>query len=443
MHKITIIGKSNVGKSTLFNRLIKKNISITGKESGITRDRIYGQSEWNGKKFIVIDTAGYDHQIINKQNINLNVEIIKQIQKAILKSEILFFITDLTTSIQIQDHKILQDIRKYNKIIYLIVNKIDKNKSLINKYDFFELGIKNIYYISAITGEGIGDLLDNLIKTFYKKKFYKNIHIHKKIIKKKYITVIGRPNVGKSTLINKLIKKERLIVSDLKGTTRDPIKILYNTNNNQFIIDTPGIVKKSKIENNIEYYAIIKTIKYIKKCQICLLIIDVMEGWGKSEDNILKIIKKYNKGLIIIINKCDLINLNEKIKNYYKKIIFNKTKTFYEPYIIFTSSKNKIHNNKIFKIINQVLKTKNKKIKTNYLNKILLPIIKKYPPNNFRGKNINIKYCYQIKSIDDIIFIFNTNYPEYITKNYKKFLEKKIQELLNLKGMSIKIKFKK
>jgi GTP-binding protein len=437
MKKISIIGRSNVGKSTFFNRLVKQNKSITGKEECITRDRIYSTSIWNGYEFEIIDTGGY----VSITNTSVLSEVFKQIQIAIYESELLLFMVNLKEGIHVDDYNLITKVRKYGKYIYLVVNKIDLHKYISNKEEFFKLGINKIYFISAITGEGTGDLLDDVInKLYYNQKIIQNNTKNSPII-----TITGAPNVGKSTFINNLINKTRSIVHEAKGTTRDPIEINYHLNNTHFtIIDSAGITKKSKITNNIDYYSIIRTIKYIKKSEICVLIVDIIQGWSSKENNIINLIKKYNKGVVIVFNKCDLLSIDELqyIKKYYQNMIQNKYKYFFKVPILFISSKKNIGLNKVMKKVQEILNIKKTKIKNSYLNKILLPIIQQHPPNNFQGKNIKIKYCTQAP-IKDILFIFFTNYPYYINNNYKTFLEHKIKNIFNLIGLSIRIKFKK
>ena len=425
---ITIIGKPNVGKSTLFNRLVKKNIAIVNKKIGTTRDRKYGYSEWTGKKFIVIDTGGYIYKIKNK----LEKEINNQIKIAIKKANIILFLVNYQDGLLPIDISLSNQLRKYNKIILLVINKTDNYKSIKFK-NFHQIGIKNIYYISAINGYGIGNLLDKIIIYLKKKKKKK-----KKIPK---ISILGKPNVGKSSFLNIIMKEKRSIVLNNAGTTRDSINSYYNLYNKKFIIiDTAGIRKKGKIKKNIEFYSVIKSIKALENSDICIVIIDAQNGMESQDINIIKLATKYKKGIVIAINKWDLCK-NVNIKIYKRKILKKIENLNYIP-IIFIST---IEKKNIYETIEKSLEiynNKNKKLSTNKINNILIKSIIKKKPGFIGKKSIKIKYITQLP-ISNPTFILFCNFPEYIQNSYKNYLRNKIRKNFKLEGININLIFRK
>ncbi|WP_185869853.1 ribosome biogenesis GTPase Der [Blattabacterium cuenoti] len=435
---VSIVGRPNVGKSTLFNRLVGRRKAIVHIKSGVTRDRIYGYSEWNGIKFSVIDTGGFT----NNKNDILEKEIRNQIFFAIKESYVILFLVDIKVGILNIDVEIAKFLRKCNKIIYLVINKVDKGKLLYSNTDFFHLGFKNYCFISSINGSGTGELLDNLVEIFKKEK--KDIIEEHKFMPR--FSVVGRPNVGKSTLINSFLNKNHHIVTNISGTTRDSLDVLYkNFGYECILIDTPGVRKKSKIKENLEFYSAMKTVRTIEYTDICFLLIDAVIGWDKQDMNIFRLVEKNNKGIIILINKWDLLHKNNySMQKNYEVFIRNKISPFYNVPILFISAKNKdgIHN--IIPTAYQVLKTRKNRLKTNILNKIMLPILKQNPPPSIKKKNklITIKYCTQIPSYTPK-FIFFSNYPQYIKDSYKRFVENKIRYHFNFSGVPIQIFFRK
>ncbi|AFJ90718.1 ribosome biogenesis GTPase Der [Blattabacterium sp. (Blaberus giganteus)] len=438
---VSIIGRPNVGKSTLFNRLVGRRKAIVHVTSGITRDRIYGNSEWNGIKFSVVDTGGF---YISKNDV-LEKEIKNQIFIAIKESDVILFLVDIKIGILDADREIAKILRKCQKIILLVVNKVDNVKSIYSDTDFFYLGFEKYYYISAINGSGTGELLDKLIEIFKKEKFLKE---KEEILKNEFIprfSIIGRPNVGKSTLINSFLNKNHHIVTSISGTTRDSLDVLYKKCEYECIlVDTPGVRKKSKIKDNIEFYSTMRTFKTIEYADVCLLMVDAYCGWERQDMNIFKLVEKNHKGIIILINKWDLFHKN----NYYTQkdyefFIRKKIYPFYNVPILFISAKNKdgIHN--ILPMAYQVLKYRKNRLKTNILNKIMLPILKKNPPTtNKKNKYITIKYCTQLPSCTPK-FIFFSNFPQYIKESYKRFVENKIRYYFDFIGVPIQIFFRK
>ncbi|WP_185853576.1 ribosome biogenesis GTPase Der [Blattabacterium cuenoti] len=438
---VSIVGRPNVGKSTLFNRLVGRKQAIVHMTSGVTRDRIFGNSEWNGVKFSVVDTGGFSFTI--SENNVLEKEIKNQIFMAIKEADVILFLVDIM-GIFYADKEIAKILRKCHKITLLVVNKVDNGKIIYSDTDFFRLGFVNYYYISAINGSGTGELLDKLVEIF-KEKFVK---IKEKIAEKEFLprfSVVGRPNVGKSTLINSFLDKNHHIVTNISGTTRDSLDVFYKKWGYECIlVDTPGVRKKSKIRENIEFYSSIRTVKTIEYTDVCLLMVDASSGWEKQDMNIFKLVKKYHKGIIILINKWDLFhNKNYSMQKNYEFLIRKKISPFDNVPILFISAKNKDGIHHIIPIADQILKSRKNRLKTNILNKIMLPILKKNPPPSKKKKKlITIKYCTQLPSCTPI-FIFFSNFPQYIKESYKRFVENQIRYHFDFRGVPIQIFFRK
>ncbi|WP_185857560.1 ribosome biogenesis GTPase Der [Blattabacterium cuenoti] len=437
---VSIVGRPNVGKSTLFNRLVGRRKAIVHVTSGVTRDRIYGNSEWNGIKFSIVDTGGFS---VSKNDV-LEKEIKNQILIAIKESDVILFLVDIKTGILDADIEIAQILRKCQKIVLLVVNKVDNVKYIYHDTDFFRLGFFKYYCISAINGSGTGELLDKLIEIFKQELFKKK----EKILENKLFprfSIIGRPNVGKSTLINSFLNKNHHIVTDISGTTRDSLDVFYKKWEYECIlVDTPGVRKKSKIRDNIEFYSTMRTFKTIEYADVCLLMVDAGCGWEKQDMNIFRLVEKNHKGIIIIINKWDLFHKkNSYTQQDYELFIRKKIYPFYNVPILFISAKNKdgIHN--ILPMAYQVLRSRENRLKTNILNKIMLPIFKKNPPTpKKKNKSITIKYCTQLPSRTPK-FIFFSNFPQYIKESYKRFVENKIRSHFDFIGVPIQIFFRK
>ncbi|WP_185859555.1 ribosome biogenesis GTPase Der [Blattabacterium cuenoti] len=438
---VSIVGRPNVGKSTFFNRLVGRKQAIVHMTSGVTRDRIFGDSEWNGIKFSVVDTGGFSFTI--SKNDVLEKEIKNQIFMAIKEADVILFLVDIM-GIFDTDREIAKILRKCHKITLLVVNKVDNGKFIYSDTDFFRLGFVNYYYISAINGSGTGELLDKLVEIF-KEKF---VERKEKIAEKEFLprfSVVGRPNVGKSTLINSFLDKNHHIVTNISGTTRDSLDVFYKKWGYECIlVDTPGVRKKSKIRENIEFYSSMRTVKTIEYTDVCLLMVDASRGWEKQDMNIFRLVKKYHKGIIILINKWDLFhNKNYSMQKNYELLIRKKISPFDNVPILFISAKNK---DGIFHIIptaDQILKSRKNRLKTNILNKIMLPILKKNPPPSKKKKKlITIKYCTQLPSCTPI-FIFFSNFPQYIKESYKRFVENQIRYHFDFRGVPIQIFFRK
>lgn len=427
---IAIVGRPNVGKSTLFNRLTESRKAIVDNLSGVTRDRHYGLSEWIGKKFTVIDTGGY---VANSEDV-FETAIREQVIIAIEEATVILFMVDVTTGITDLDDDIAQILRRSKKPVFTLVNKVD-NASLEHESSvFYSFGLGEIYTISSMTGSGTGDLLDEVVKHFETKPQQEN--------KLPKITVVGKPNVGKSSLINALMGTKRNIVTPIAGTTRDSICIHYNRFGHEFIfVDTAGLRKKTKVKENIEFYSVMRTIKAIEESDVVILMLDAQEGLEAQDVNIFHLAEKNKKGLAILVNKWDLIEKDEKTMKVFEQQIKQKLAPFTDVPIIFTSVLNK---QRIFKAVEtalEVFKNRSKKIPTSKLNEVILPLIKAYPPPATKGKYIKIKYITQINGAVPV-FAFFCNLPQYVKDPYKRFLENKLRENFHFSGVPLQIFFR-
>ena len=429
---VAIIGRPNVGKSTFFNRLIKKREAIVDSISGVTRDRHYGKSDWNGIDFTLIDTGGY---LENSDDI-FQKEIDKQVNLAIEEADAIFFMVDLAEGITGMDETIAKLLRRSQKPIFLTANKGDNSKMQENIIEFYALGYEKIYTVSAINGSGTGELLDELVKVLPKD----GENIRDKLPR---FAVVGRPNAGKSSFINSLIGEERYIVTDVSGTTRDSIDTIYNRFGFEFnIIDTAGIRKKSKVKEDIEFYSVMRSVRSIEYCDICLLLVDATRGFDGQVQNIFWLAHRNNKGIVILINKWDLIEKETFSTKVFENQIREKIVPFTDVPIIFISALSK---QRIFKAIETgitVFKNRSNRIATRKLNNVLLPIIENQPPPAFKGKYVKIKFCTQLPTTHPQ-FAFFCNLPQYVKDPYKRFLEKKIREIYNFKGVPIQLFFRK
>ena len=425
------MGRPNVGKSTLFNRIVKQREAIVDSISGVTRDRHYGKGDWNGKEFSLIDTGGY---VLGSDDI-FELEIDKQVELAIDESDVIIFMVDVETGITSMDKDIANMLRKIDKPVYLVVNKVDNSSRVNDTSEFFELGIEKYYPIASINGFGTGDLLDAIVKDFSDE-----VDLSDNLPK---FAVVGRPNAGKSSLINALIGENRNIVTEIPGTTRDSIHSKYNRFGFEFnLIDTAGIRRKSKVKENLEFYSVMRSVRAIEYSDVCLLIYDVSRGFDSQVKNIFWLCERNKKGIVIIANKWDLIEKDNKSTKKYESQIKKEIEPFVDVPIIFTSI---ISKQRIYKAIEsavEVFNNRSKKIKTKELNDILLPIIAKYPPPSIKGKYVKIKYITQLPTSHPQ-FAFFCNLPQYIQEPYKRFLENKIRENFDLCGVQIDIYMRK
>jgi GTP-binding protein len=429
---VAIVGRPNVGKSTFFNRMIQKRDAIVDSISGVTRDRNYGKSFWNGKEFSLVDTGGY---LIGSKDIFVK-EIDKQVNLAIEESDLIIFMVDSESGITGMDQEVAKLLRRSEKKFLLVVNKVDNFKRQENTSEFYKIGVDKIYPISAINGSGTGELLDDLIEFLpeAEKKIEKSIPS---------FAVVGRPNAGKSSFINTLIGKERYIVTEIAGTTRDSIDSYYNKYGFEFkIIDTAGIRRKSRVKEDLEFYSVMRSIRSIENSDVCLILVDATRGFDGQVQNIFWLAQRNNKGIVIVINKWDLIKKDEKSVIKFEKIISQLISPFEDVPIVFVSTISKQRIFKAIEIAIEVYKNKTLKIVTKKLNNFILPIITRNPPPSYKGKHVKIKFCTQLPSSYPQ-FAFFCNLPQYIKDPYKRFLENKLRENYNFMGVPISIYFRK
>lgn len=427
---VAIVGRPNVGKSTLYNRLTESRKAIVDDFSGVTRDRHYGVAEWIGKSFTVIDTGGY---VANSEDV-FEAAIREQVLIAIEEATVILFMVDVTTGPTDLDDSIADILRRGKKPVYVVANKVDNNQLISELPIFYSFGLGDIYGISSMTGSGTGELLDQVVSHFTEDNT-DDTSIPK-------YAIVGRPNVGKSSMINALIGKERNIVTPIAGTTRDSIHIHYNQFGHEFmLIDTAGLRKKTKVKENIEFYSVMRTIKALEEADVVVLMVDAVEGLESQDINIFHLAEKNKKGVVILVNKWDLIEKNHKTTKVFEDLIREKIAPFSDVPIIFTSV---IEKQRIFKAIeaaSKVYENKLKKIPTSKLNDVLLPIIESYPPPSLKGKYVKIKYITQINGASPM-FAFFCNLPQYIRDPYKRFLENKLREHFDFSGVPIQIFFR-
>ncbi|NLV19101.1 MAG: ribosome biogenesis GTPase Der [Bacteroidetes bacterium] len=429
---VAIVGRPNVGKSTLFNRLTGSREAIVDEMSGVTRDRIYGICNWNGVDFSLIDTGGY----VEMSDDIFEEEINKQVLLAINESDLILFMVDVTTGIHQLDTSVARMLRRTEKKVFLVVNKVDNNQRLFDANEFYALGLGDYYPVSSVSGSGTGDLLDAIVKNLPKLE-------EKPLPELPRIAITGRPNSGKSSLFNSLLGEERNIVTPIPGTTRDSIFIHYNKyQHNFFLVDTAGLRKKNKVSEDIEFYSVIRAIRTIENADICLLMIDGTRGIEAQDLNIMSLIYKNNKGLIVLVNKWDIVPKENNTTRDFEKIIRSKTAPFVDYDILFISALNKQRIHKILDLIKEVNTNRKRRIPTSELNEVMLDIVKKNPPPALKGKQIKIKYITQLPS-QIPTFAFFCNLPQYIKEPYKRFLENRMREHFNFTGAPLRIFFRK
>ena len=417
---VAIVGRPNVGKSTLFNRLTKTRHAIVSDEAGTTRDRQYGKCEWGNKEFSVVDTGGW---VVNSDDI-FEEEIRKQVLIAIEECDVILFLVDIKTGVTDLDMEVAEILRRSKIPTLVVCNKVDSNELRYEAPEFYKLGLGDPYCISALTGSGTGDLLDDIVKTFTKTM---DEVIEEDIPR---IAVVGRPNAGKSSLINAFLGDNRNVVTDIAGTTRDSIYTKYEKFGfNFYLVDTAGIRKKNKVSEDLEYYSVMRSIRAIENSDVCVLMVDATRGIEGQDINIFQIIQKNQKGLVVVVNKWDLVEdkSNEAIK-FFEKAIRNRFAPFTDFTIIFASALTK---QRIFRVLEEsqkVYENRTTKISTAKLNETMLPIIEATPPPSIKGKYIKIKYCMQIPNTYVPSFVFYANLPQYVRDPYKRFLENQIRE---------------
>ena len=430
---VAIIGRPNVGKSTLFNRLIESRKAIVDKTAGVTRDRNYGKSVWNGVDFSVIDTGGY---VVNSDDI-FEEEIRKQVHLAIDEADVILFAVDVESGITDLDQEVAQILRRQQKQVFLAVNKVDNNSRILDAQEFYGLGLGEIYCISAINGSGTGELLDAVVVSFPKKEMPEE----KDAVPR--FAVVGRPNVGKSSFINALIGVERNIVTDVAGTTRDSINTRYNKfGHDFFLVDTAGLRKKAKVNEELEFYSVLRSVRTIEESDIIMLLIDATRGVEAQDLNIFNLAVRNKKGIVILVNKWDLIEKDNTSVNKFTEQIKERIAPFVDIPIVFMSVLSK---QRIFKALEtaiEVFENRKQRLKTSALNNVLLEAIEKYPPPSVKGKYNKIKYVTQLHSPTPTFALF-ANLPQYIKDPYKRYIENQIREHFNFKGVPIQIFFRK
>ena len=429
---VAIVGRPNVGKSTLFNRLIEKKDAIVDSESGVTRDRNYGKCDWNGKEFSIIDTGGY---LVGGEDV-FEKQIDKQVELAIDECDLIIFLVDVESGLIGMDQEVSKLLYKSKKPFFLAVNKVDNSYRQNQIHEFYQIGVDKIYPISAINGSGTGDLLDDVVVKLPILQNEDQINLPK-------FAVVGRPNAGKSSYINSLIGETRYIVTDIPGTTRDSIDTKYNLYGFEFIlIDTAGIRKKSKVKENIEFYSVMRSIRSIERSDVCFLVFDATREFDSQVQNIFWLVKKNNKGIVILVNKWDLVKKSTRTIDDFINKIKKRIEPFVDVPIIFISSTNKQRIHKAIEKGIHVFENRVKKIITRDLNTDLLEVINNTPPPSIKGKSINIKFCTQLPGPYPQ-FAFFCNLPQYIKENYRRFLENKIRDMYDFQGCPINIYFRK
>jgi GTPase len=428
---LAIVGRPNVGKSTLFNRLTESRQAIVEETSGVTRDRHYGKADWNGIEFSVIDTGGY---VVGSDDV-FEEEIRKQVKLAIDESDAIIFMVDVRTGLTGMDEDVVRFLRKSKKSVFLVANKVDNPNMIADASEFYQLGLGNVYPVSAINGGGTGDLLDDVVKVF-------DINTVEDIPDLPKFAIVGRPNVGKSSLVNAFLGDDRNIVTPIAGTTRDSIYSRYTSFGFDFLlIDTAGLRRKEKVKENIEFYSVMRSIRAIESSDVCLLMVDAVEGFEAQDLNIFHLIDKNRKGAVIVVNKWDLVEKETKTHLEFEQLIREKIAPFSDVPIVFTSIPKKQRIFKALELGNKVYKNRIKNIPTARLNEVLLPIIAHTPPPAIKGKYIKVKYITQLKTSFPA-FVFFCNLPQYVREPYKRFVENQLRKEFDFQGVPIQIYFR-
>lgn len=430
---VAIVGRPNVGKSTFFNRLIKRRDAIVDSVSGVTRDRNYGKSEWNGKEFSVIDTGGY----IKGSDDVFEGEIRKQVELAIDEADAILFMVDVEEGITPMDEEVAKLLRKVTKPVILVVNKVDSAKRTNDALEFYNLGLGEYFAIGGMNGSGTGDLLDKLVEVLPE---LPQVQDDENPLPR--FAVVGRPNAGKSSIINALIGEDRFVVTDIAGTTRDAIDTKYNRFGFEFnLVDTAGIRRKAKVKEDLEFYSVMRSVRAIEHADVCILVIDATRGFESQDQNIFWLAEKNRKGIVILVNKWDLIEKDTMTARDYERKIREEIAPFTDVPIIFVSAKEKQRLLKALEAAVEVFENRKQRVATSKFNELMLPIIEAYPPPALKGKYIKIKYCMQLPTPTPQ-FVFFANLPQYVKDPYKRFIENKLREHYNFSGVPIDIYFR-
>ena len=431
---VAIVGRPNVGKSTLFNRLTESRDAIVKEVSGVTRDRIYGKGEWNGYQFSVIDTGGY---ATVKEDF-FEGEIRKQVELAVEEATLILFMVDVMTGIGEMDQVVAELLRKSKKPVMIVANKVDNVERVGLSSEFYSFGLGDVYDLSAINGSGTGEILDAAVK--YLDKTDESVREEDSLPR---FAIVGRPNVGKSSLVNAFTGQERNIVTDISGTTRDSIHTRYKAFGFDFLmIDTAGIRKKAKVTEDIEYYSVLRSVRTIENADVCLFLMDASEGLQKQDLSIYYMIEKNSKGVVVLVNKWDLVEKDHTTMLEYEANLREQLAPFNDVPIIFTSTITKQRIHKALESAMRVHENRTRKITTSKLNDVMLDIINATPPPAIKGKYIKIKYVQQLPTHSPAFAIF-CNLPQYVPESYKRFLENRIREQFDFEGVPVKIFFRK
>ena len=428
---VAIVGRPNVGKSTLFNRLTKTRQAIVNEQAGTTRDRQYGKSEWLGREFSVVDTGGW---VVNSDDV-FEEEIRKQVMLAVEEADVILFVVDVMNGVTDLDMEVAGILRRTQKPVLMVANKTDNNDLQYNAAEFYSLGLGDPYCISALSGFGTGDLMDLLVSKFKKDAVEE---IDEDIPR---FAVVGRPNAGKSSIVNAFIGEDRNIVTNIAGTTRDSIYTRYEKFGFDFyLVDTAGIRKKNKVTEDLEYYSVIRSIRSIESADVCILMIDATRGIESQDLNIFSLIQKNQKGLVVVVNKWDLVeNKDVKVMKTFEEAIRSRFAPFTDFPIVFASAMTKQRIFKVLEEAKEVYKARTTRVPTARLNEEMLPLIEAYPPPSNKGKYIKIKYCTQLPNTQVPSFVFFANLPQYVKEPYRRFLENKMREKWHFSGTPINI----
>lgn len=428
---VAIVGRPNVGKSTLFNRLVGHKQAIVDETAGVTRDRIYGKSDWNGKEFSVIDTGGY---VINSDDI-FEEEIRKQVNLAIDEADVILFVVDVTVGVSDMDQEVAHLLRKGGKRVIMVVNKVDNTQRRHDAYVFYSLGLGEPFCISSINGSGTGELLDELVAPFQSSEEEVEQELPR-------IAIVGRPNVGKSSLINALIGEERNIVTPIAGTTRDAVQTRYNKFGYDFYLtDTAGLRKKGKVTEDLEFYSVLRSVRAIENSDVCILLVDATQGVEAQDLNIFHLIARNRKGVVLVINKWDLVEKQTKTLAEYTESIRMKLAPYNDVPIVFTSV---ITMQRVLKVLQeaiQVFENRRQRIPTARLNEFSQEVVESYPPPAHKGKFVKIKYATQLPTHTPA-FAFFCNLPQYVKDPYRRYIENKLRERFNFTGVPLLIFFR-
>ena len=429
---VAIVGRPNVGKSTLFNRLIESRIAITDPTAGTTRDRHYGEAVWNGKHFTIIDTGGY----VQGSDDIFEAEIRKQVELAIQEADSILFLVDTQQGITGMDQSVANMLRRSDKPVFLVANKVDSNDKEVYAAEFYKFGLGDVHSISAQSGAGTGDLLDAVVEGFAKPTEEVPDDCPK-------IAIVGKPNVGKSSLVNTLLGVERNIVTPVAGTTRDNINTRFTGYGfDVTLLDTAGIRRKSKVDEDIEFYSVLRSVRAIEASDVCMLLIDAQDGIQHQDQHIFSMIEKGGKGIVVVVNKWDLIEKDTKTAKAYEEEVRRKLAPFNDLPIVFTSVTEKQRIHKALELAMMVYANRAKRIPTSKLNEVMLPEIERMPPPMYKAKSVHIKYVTQLPGVVPA-FAFFCNLPQYVKDSYTRFLENKLREHFDFHGVPIRVFFRK